>query len=51
MMEEDIDAFFEVGTGNVLSGLVRKINRKTKTFAIQDQKSLEDFLTWYKEAE
>lgn len=51
MMEEDIDAFVEVGTGNVLSGLVRKINRKTKTFAIQDQKSLEDFLTWYKEAE
>lgn len=51
MMEEGIDAFVEVGTGNVLCGLVRKINRKTKTFAIQDQKSLEEFLAWYKEEE
>lgn len=49
MMEEEIDAFVEVGTGNVLCGLIRKINRKTKTFAIQDQASLQEFLTWYKE--
>lgn len=49
MMELEVDAFVEVGTGSVLSGLVRKINRKVKTFAIQDEKSLLDFLTWYKE--
>lgn len=49
MMEAGVDAFVEVGTGTVLSGLVRKIDRKTKTFAIQDVKSLEKFLTWYKE--
>lgn len=49
MMEEGVDAFVEVGTGSVLSGLVRKIDRKTKTFSIQDVKSLEKFLTWYKE--
>lgn len=49
MLQEDIDAFVEVGTGKVLSGLVRKINRKTKTFAVQDEKSLEKFLDWYRE--
>ncbi|MDY0408137.1 ACP S-malonyltransferase [Paracerasibacillus soli] len=36
MIETGIDAFVEVGTGKVLCGLVRKINRKIKTFAVQD---------------
>ncbi|TMN23544.1 ACP S-malonyltransferase [Lentibacillus cibarius] len=49
MINEGVDAFVELGTGKVLSGLVRKIDRKTKTFAIQDPDSLNDFLTWYKE--
>lgn len=49
MMEEDIDAFVEVGNGKVLSGLLRKINRKTKTFAVQDKQSLEEFVRWFKE--
>lgn len=49
MMEEEIDAFVEIGNGKVLSGLLRKIDRKTKTFAVQDAKSLQDFLEWYKE--
>ena len=49
MMKEGIDAFVELGTGNVLCGLVRKIDRKQKTFAIQDEKSLAEFLAWYKE--
>ncbi|HZW67390.1 MAG TPA: ACP S-malonyltransferase [Pseudogracilibacillus sp.] len=49
MMEAGVDAFVEVGVGSVLSGLVRKIDRKTKTFAIQDLESLEKFLSWYKE--
>ncbi|MFD2133091.1 ACP S-malonyltransferase [Pseudogracilibacillus auburnensis] len=49
MIKEEVDAFVEVGTGNVLCGLVRKINRKIKTFAVQDQESLEQFLSWYKE--
>lgn len=49
MMQEDIDAFVEVGTGNVLCGLVRKIDRKTTTFAVQDTESLAQFLAWYKE--
>ncbi|GAA0445512.1 ACP S-malonyltransferase [Lentibacillus halophilus] len=49
MMDENIDAFVEVGNGKVLSGLVRKINRKAKTFAVQDPDSLNAFLTWYRE--
>ncbi|HLS10371.1 ACP S-malonyltransferase [Lentibacillus sp.] len=48
MLDEGIDAFVELGTGKVLSGLVRKIDRKTKTFAVQDPDSLKKFLTWYK---
>lgn len=49
MIHDGADVFVEVGVGNVLSGLVRKINRKIKTFSIQDIKSLEKFLHWYKE--
>lgn len=49
MLSEDIDAFVEVGTGKVLCGLVKKIDRKVKTFAVEDSASLSAFLTWYKE--
>ncbi len=49
MLASGVDAFVEVGTGRVLSGLVRKIDRKAKTFSVQDEKSLEEFLTWYNE--
>lgn len=49
IMETGVDALVEVGPGNVLAGLVRKIDRKTKTFSVQDTKSLEKFLEWYKE--
>ncbi|QKY69001.1 ACP S-malonyltransferase [Lentibacillus sp. CBA3610] len=49
MLNEDIDAFVELGTGKVLSGLVRKIDRKAKTFVVQDPDSFNTFLSWYKE--
>ncbi|KGX93200.1 malonyl CoA-ACP transacylase [Pontibacillus halophilus JSM 076056 = DSM 19796] len=51
MMDEGIEAFVEVGNGKVLSGLVRKVNRRMKTFAIQDPESLQQFIDWYKEDE
>ncbi|MFC0301458.1 ACP S-malonyltransferase [Virgibacillus soli] len=51
MIETGIDAFVEVGTGKVLCGLVRKINRKIKTFAVQDVDSLHAFMNWYKGSE
>ncbi|WP_164669037.1 ACP S-malonyltransferase [Virgibacillus doumboii] len=48
MLNEGVDAFVEVGSGKVLSGLVRKIDRKAKTFAIQDPESLNEFIEWYR---
>lgn len=49
MLEEEVDAFVEVGNGRVLSGLVRKIDRKVKTFSVQDPASLQKFIKWYEE--
>ena len=49
MIDDGADAFVEVGVGKVLSGLVRKIDRKVKTFSVQDDASLQKFLQWYKE--
>lgn len=51
MMEQGVEAFVEVGTGNVLCGLVKKIDRKMTTFSVGDQASLESFLSWYKEGD
>lgn len=49
MLQSDIDALVEVGNGKVLSGLVKKIDRKVKTFSVQDQASLTSFISWYRE--
>ncbi|MUK89949.1 ACP S-malonyltransferase [Ornithinibacillus sp. L9] len=49
MMDENIDAFVEIGTGKVLSGLVKKINRKAQIFTVQDVASLDEFVSWFKE--
>ncbi|WP_138918933.1 ACP S-malonyltransferase [Ornithinibacillus scapharcae] len=48
MMKSDIDAFVEIGNGKVLCGLVKKIDRKTTIFNIQDQASMNEFITWYR---
>ncbi|WP_029268927.1 ACP S-malonyltransferase [Virgibacillus alimentarius] len=49
MIKAGVDAFVEVGNGKVLSGLVRKIDRKMPTFSIQDPGSMKKFIDWYKE--
>lgn len=49
MMDEGIDAFVEVGNGKVLSGLLKKIDRKMLTFSVQDVDSMNKFISWYKE--
>ena len=49
MLEEDVDAFVEVGSGKVLSGLVKKVHRRAKVFAVQDVDTFDKFLDWTKE--
>ncbi|CDQ19774.1 [Acyl-carrier-protein] S-malonyltransferase [Halobacillus karajensis] len=48
-VDEEVDAIVEVGQGKVLSGLVRKVKRRMKTFSVQDPESLQEFIEWYKE--
>ncbi|MBA4602422.1 ACP S-malonyltransferase [Thermoactinomyces mirandus] len=40
MLEQGVDTFVEFGSGNVLSGLVKKVNRKVKTISVQDPETL-----------
>jgi len=45
MIENGVDTFIEIGAGKVLSGLVKKVNRKANTYAISDQESLLDVVS------
>lgn len=49
MIETGIDAFVEVGNGKVLSGLLKKIDRKMQVFSVQNVESMNQFISWYKE--
>ena len=42
MIELGVDTFVEIGPGKVLSGLIKKINRRVNTFAVNDQESLQN---------
>ncbi|BCJ85151.1 ACP S-malonyltransferase [Effusibacillus dendaii] len=41
MLEQGVEAFVEIGPGQVLSGLIKKVNRRTPTLSVQDPLSLE----------
>ncbi|UOQ47910.1 ACP S-malonyltransferase [Gracilibacillus caseinilyticus] len=49
LLDESLDAIVEVGSGKVLTGLVKKVNRRMTTFAVQDDASLQTFIEWMKE--
>lgn len=40
LLELDVETFVEIGPGTVLSGLVRKVDRNVKTYAVSDKDSL-----------
>ena len=42
LLSEGVDTFYEIGPGRVLTGLMRRINRKTRVNNISSLKSLED---------
>ncbi|WP_028778323.1 ACP S-malonyltransferase [Shimazuella kribbensis] len=41
LLKEGVDTFIEVGSGTVLAGLTRKVDRKVTMLNVQDQASLE----------
>jgi len=49
LLKEGVNFFIEVGPGTVLSGLMRKIARKTNIFSVEDPDSLKKCLVAYKE--
>lgn len=44
MIELGVDTFIEVGSGNVLSGLVKQISKDVKIYSVQDEESLEQMV-------
>jgi len=44
MGTQDIESLFELGTGKILSGMVRRINKEMKGSAIQGPADIEAFL-------
>lgn len=48
MIANGVDTIIEIGPGKVLSGFVRKIDRKIKTYQVEDRASLEKTLAGLK---
>ncbi|MBM7647165.1 [acyl-carrier-protein] S-malonyltransferase [Bacillus ectoiniformans] len=50
LLANGVDTFIEIGPGKVLSGLVKKVNRRVRTFAIQDEETIQAVIEELKEA-
>lgn len=44
MIELGVDTFIEVGSGNVLSGLVKQISKEVNIYSVQDEESLQQMV-------
>jgi len=45
MLQNGVDTFVEFGPGTVLSGLIKKIDRRISTFHVEDEASLQETLS------
>jgi [acyl-carrier-protein] S-malonyltransferase len=43
LIEHGVDSFVEIGSGTVLAGLIKKIDRSVKVYAINSKESIEQF--------
>jgi [acyl-carrier-protein] S-malonyltransferase len=49
MIDLGVDTFIEIGPGKVLSGLIKKVNRSVKTYAVSDEESTQAVVEALKE--
>ncbi|HET7629321.1 MAG TPA: ACP S-malonyltransferase [Bacillales bacterium] len=49
LLDLGVDTFFEIGPGNVLCGLVKRVNRRAQAYPVNDPESLEKALAKWKE--